>query len=214
MARFALSHERLYTVGDRDLNIFNVSNSTKPSLLRNKVIDWGIETIYPFKNKLFIGSATGMYIFSFSNPDDPTQDGQFNHVRSCDPVIADDTYAYVTLRSGSRCLGFTNQLEIVKLNNFTNPSLLKTYPLTNPHGLSKDGNLLFICDGPDGLKMYNSADVNNLVLLKTINGIDAYDVIAWNGLALVVAKDGLYQYDYSDPANVKLLSRLAITSGA
>ena len=57
-------------------------------------------------NRLFIGSQTGMFIYNLSNPDNPVQDGQFNHVRSCDPVIADEKYAYVTLRSGScqRCV--------------------------------------------------------------------------------------------------------------
>jgi hypothetical protein len=152
-----------------------------------------------------------MYIFSISNPDNPAQLGQFNHVRSCDPVIADDTYAYVTLRSGTFCQGFTNQLDVVRLNNLTNPSLVKTYQLTNPHGLSKDGNTLFICDGKDGLKVYNASDVNNLQLLKTISGMETYDVIAWNGIALVVAKDGLYQYDYSNLQNIRLLSKMTLS---
>ena len=173
---------------------------------------WGIETIYPFKNNLFIGSTTGMYIFNINNPDNPQQTGEFNHVRSCDPVVADDNFAYVTLRSGSKCQGFTNQLEVLRLNNLVDPSLVKTYSMTNPHGLSKDGNLLFICDGKDGLKVYNSQKPDNLQLLSHLKGIETYDVIAYNQVAIVVAKDGLYQYNYSDPANIRLLSKLTITN--
>ena len=82
--------------------------------------------------------------------------------------------------------------------------------MNNPHGLSKDGTTLIICDGKAGLKFYNAADVNNITLLKTISGIDTYDVIAQNGWALVVAGDGLYQYDYSSLGDIKLLSKLTV----
>jgi len=35
-------------------------------------------------------------------------------------------------------------------------------------------------------------------------------VITLGGVASVVAKDGLYQYDYSNPKDIKLLSSIAI----
>ncbi|HJW15548.1 MAG TPA: hypothetical protein VJ499_00420, partial [Flavisolibacter sp.] len=92
----------------------------------------------------------------------------------------------------------------------TNPTLLKVYSLTNPHGLSKDGNMLFICDGADGLKIYNSTEVADLKLLKHIRGIETYDVITYNSIALVVARDGLYQYDYSNPSDIRLLSKISL----
>ena len=82
--------------------------------------------------------------------------------------------------------------------------------MTNPKGLSKSGDNLFICDGAAGLKIYNASNVMNLQLIKTISNIDAYDVIAYNNIALVVAKDGLYQYDYSSLNNIKLLSKLSV----
>jgi hypothetical protein len=173
--------------------------------------NWNIETIYPFKNKLFIGSSNGMFIYDLSSPGSPSQLSQFSHVRSCDPVIADGDYAYVTLRSGTQCQGFTNQLEVLNITQLTQPSLLKVYPLTNPHGLSKDGDLLFICDGKDGLKVYNAADANNIQLQKTISNFETYDVIAQNNLAIVVAKDGLYQFDYADKNNIKQLSKISLT---
>jgi hypothetical protein len=210
MARFAIINERLYTVSHSDLNVFNISNTAQPSFSKKATIGWNIETLYPFKNNLFIGSATGMFVYNISNPDNPVKAGQFSHVESCDPVIADDDYAYVTLRSGNSCGSFTNQMDVLRLNTLTNPTLVKTYPLTNPHGLAKDGNLLLLCDGKAGLKVYNAADVANLQLLSTITNIETYDVIAVNGTAIVVAKDGIYQYNYSNPSNLTLLSKLTI----
>lgn len=211
MARFTIVDERLYTVGLQELKVFNIANAQQPAYVVQKMVGMNIETIFPFKDRLFIGSSNGMYIYSIANPNAPEQLGQFSHVRSCDPVIADDNYAYVTLRSGTACQGFTNQLEVLNITKLMAPTLIKTYAMTNPHGLSKDGDLLFICDGRDGVKVYNAAEPNNLKLLKTIGNMETFDVIAYGGVAIVVAKDGLYQYDYRNLNNIQLLSRIAIS---
>jgi len=211
MARFAITDNRLYTVGYSDLDVFNITNAADPVNTARKNMGWNIETIYPFMDKLFIGSQSGMFVYTITNPDNPIQTGEFSHVRSCDPVIADNKYAYVTLRSGTTCQGFSNELDILGLTNFANPGLLKVYNLTNPHGLSKDGSTLFICDGQAGLKIYNASDVMNLQLVKQIGNLETYDVIAMNGNALVIAKDGLYQYDYSNLSNIRLLSKITVS---
>jgi hypothetical protein len=207
MARFTIVNSHLYTVSNQSLDVFNISTPENPSFTSKVQLGWGIETIYPFKNKLFIGSVTGMFIYDISNPAQPSKQGQFNHVRRCDPVIAEDKYAYVTLRTGTGCPGSTNQLDVVDITDVFNPSLVKSYPMSNPHGLSKDGDLLFICDGKQGLKVYDASDPNNVSLLKHISGPDTYDVIAWNDVAIVSAADGLYQYDYSNVNDIKLLSK-------
>jgi hypothetical protein len=47
-------------------------------------------------------------------------------------------------------------------------------------------------------------------LLKTITSIEPTDVILKNKTAIVVAADGLYQFDYSDQNNIRQVSRVAI----
>ena len=212
MARFAIVNNRMYTVSNTDINVFNIANPDDP-VYSNKINvgSWSIETIFPLKDKLLIGSQNGMFVYNIYNADNPVLVGQFSHVQSCDPVIADGNYAYVTLSTGTSCFGNTNALQILKLNSFTDPQLIQTYALTNPQGLSKDGNLLFICDGTDGLKIYNASDVSNIQLIKQFSTIQTYDVIAYNNIALVVAKDGLYQYDYSDVNNIHLVSKIGIS---
>jgi hypothetical protein len=210
MARLTLVNDRMYSVSSNSLDVFNVSTPESPVKGAKINLGWNIETIYPFKNKLFIGSQTGMFIYDITNPDAPQATGQFTHARSCDPVIADDNYAYVTLRSGTTCQGFSNQLDVIRLNNMTNPTLEKTYPMSNPHGLSKDGDLLFICDGSSGLKLYDASDVGKLRLIKHIDSFDAYDVIAFNQVALIIGKDGLYQYSYTNTGNIKQLSKIQV----
>ena len=211
MARFALKNDYLYTVSSSDLKVFSLQNADQPNQLNTVSVGWGIETIYPFKENLFIGSNTGMFVFNLQNPSAPQKTGSFQHAFACDPVIADDTHAYVTLRSGTTCrAAVANQLDVIDIANLQAPSLLKTYPLTNPHGLSKDGNLLFVCDGKDGLRIYNAANPISLSLVKHIKGFEAYDVIAWNGNALVVTKTALLQFDYSNQTNISQRSSIAI----
>lgn len=210
MARFTIINQRLYTVGASDLSVFNISNTENPLFVTKKNLTASIETIYPFADKLFIGSQTGMFIFDISFADNPVQVGQFSHVMSCDPVISDGQFAYVTLRTGTTCARNANQLEVLKLTNLINPVSVKIYPMTNPYGLSKEGSMLFVCDGKDGLKIYDANDVMNLQLKKTISVPEAYDVITLGGDAILVAKDGLYQYDYSDLNNIRLLSKITI----
>lgn len=211
MARFALKNDYLYTVSNSDLKVFGLQNADHPQQLSTIAVGWGIETIYPFKENLFIGSNTGMFIYSLQNPATPQKTGSFQHAFACDPVIADDTHAYVTLRSGTTCrAAVSNQLDVIDIANMQSPSLIKTYPLTNPHGLSKDGNLLFVCDGKDGLRIYNAANPASLSLVKHLKGFDAYDVIAWNGNALVVTKTALLQFDYSNQTNISQRSSIAI----
>ena len=148
--------------------------------------------------------------FDISNPAAPVREGSVAHFRACDPVVADNDYAFVTLRAGTFCQGTNNQLDVINVQNVMSPRLVKTYGLTNPHGLAKDGNLLFICDGADGLKVYNASNVMDLQLLDRVKNLEAYDVIAWNNRLLVVAKGGLYQYDYSDPSHLSLISKMTV----
>lgn len=212
LARFALQNDRMYTVSNNDLKVFNVTIPAAPSYITKLALaQGGIETIFPYKNKLFIGAQTGMYIYSTSNPDAPQKESQFVHAQNCDPVIVDDKYAYVTLSSGGACRGgFQNQMDVIDITNLSNPVLVKSYNLTSPKGLSKDGNTLLICDGKDGLKIFNAGNASQISLMKQVTGFEPNDVIALQGIAIAVAKDGLYFIDYSSPYNASVISKIQI----
>jgi hypothetical protein len=47
-----------------------------------------------------------------------------------------------------------------------------------------------------------------LRLISTIENIETFDAIAFKGIVLVVAKEGLFQYDYMNPAKPVLLSKM------
>lgn len=211
MARFAVLNNYLYAVTTNQLKTLSLSQPEQPLLKNTLSLGGGIETVYPFADKLFIGSNSGMGIYSVANPQQPVYLSSFSHATVCDPVITDGRHAYVTLRNGTTCRGTINQLDVVDVQNVVRPYLIKSYPLTNPHGLSKDGQWLFICDGKDGLKCFDASNPAAVILKSTIAMPVTYDVICQNGVAIVSAEDGLYQYDYSDINNIKRLSKISLS---
>ena len=137
LSRFGLLNDRMYTVGTSVLNIFNTADAGNPVFVKNQSLNQGnIETIFPYKNTLFIGSQTGMFIYDATNPDNPNKLSQFQHLRLCDPVVADDQTAYITLHSGTTCGGFNNQLDVLNITSLTNPVFIKNLCLNQPARLS------------------------------------------------------------------------------
>ena len=218
MARFTLYDKYLYAVTMSEMKLFNVQQPAQPAFSSTINMGWGIETIFPYKDKLFIGSQTGMLIYDNADPAKPKQLSVFQHARVCDPVVVHENIAYVTLRSGSSCQGFTNQLDVVDITNLTNPRLMKTYPMRNPHGLGVDFPNLFICEGAYGLKSFNVNDPMQIDknLQQYMDDFQAYDVIPMGGVSgkktlLLIGKDGFYQFDYTNPSRLRLLSKIPVT---
>jgi len=211
MAKMVLTTDHLYTISDRhSLGVINATNAPSPKLDTTFYAGVDLETIYPFNDKLFLGSSEGVYIYNISNPDKPASIGTFTHGRACDPVVADGNYAYVTLHSGSACGGASNELDVLNVQNLQQPSLVKTYSMTRPGGLCKDNNLLFVCDGAEGVKMYDASDPANLQFIAQIGQTTASDVIAINQHLYVTTGTGLYQYDYSNIHDVRLISTFPV----
>lgn len=211
-ARFALMSNYLYTIDAMGLQAFEVQDPLQPVKRNNIQITGTIETIFPYRNNLFIGSQNGMFIYDASNPAYPVRKSQFAHLTNCDPVVVENDLAYVTLRSGVTCPRATlNQLDVLNVKDLSNPVLIKTYPMSNPHGLGIDGGKLFICEGKFGLKFLDARKTDNITTAKWLEDVEAYDVIPAGHSLLVTAKDGLYQYDYANLQEPRLLSKLPIT---
>lgn len=208
-ARFASVNDYLYAVDQRNLNIFSVNNGDLASI-KNISIGFDIETIFALDDKLFMGSQTGVHIYSIENPTNPVKLALIEHVFSCDPVVADENYAYVTLRSNSsRCGRGLNQLDIL---NVSDPNSIFTefsYPMEAPRGLGIDGKFLFVCD--KGVKVFDRTDPSNLVQLQHITGYEAYDVIPFQNKLYVTSPSGVYQYSYDQSLDqITFLSHLPV----
>lgn len=215
MARFTITQGHLYAVNDYAMKVFDLANPEMPNAVGDINLGWGIETIFPYGDKLFIGSNSGMYIFDNSTPSSPTQLSRFEHARACDPVYVKDNYAYVTLRSGTWCEGFTNQLDLIDITDLTKPILEKTFNMDNPHGLSIKGDNLYLCEGEFGLKTFDISNPTKLNRNKIdhIDDLHAYDAINIpdTDIIMVIGDDGLYQYNTSNPSKLKEISKIEVS---
>jgi hypothetical protein len=211
MSRFSLYQNYLYSVVNNQMCIFNLSDETPVKAVENLYIGSNVETIFSYKDKMFMGTPTGMLIYSVSNPLSPQYCSSMQHVFGCDPVVVDNDLAYVTVHSGNFCGQTSNELFIVDVKDVYNPRQLVSFTMTNPKGLGIDRNTLFLCD--DGLKIFRIGNdpqqlaANQIIQYK---GMDGYDLIPFDNTLMMIADNGLYQYDYTNLEEIRELSVIPI----
>jgi len=205
LARFKIVNSYLYAVDSHSIHIFDIKDLDQPSKLESVYAGFDIETIFNRNQFLFLGSMSGMFIYDISKPEAPQFVSEFRHGTACDPVVVDENYAYITLRSGNACGAFESSLQIVDITDIVNPVLKKSYKMDGPYGLGLKNEKLFICDGDSGLKVYDKTDINNMVLLNHFKNINTFDVIPLESHLLMIGKDVLQQYSYENNA-IKLIS--------
>ncbi|MEX1190654.1 MAG: hypothetical protein WEA99_01690 [Brumimicrobium sp.] len=212
ITKFTLINDYLYVMDQFSLKPFDISTPNNPELHEGVTVTREVETLFAYNDHIFMGTTTGMLIYNTSSPSQPQHVSTVNHFTACDPVVVKDNYAYVTVRSGTGCGGAINQLDIINISDYNNPFTESSYSMTNPHGLGIDNNLLFICDGNAGLKVFDATDPiesgNNLI--HTFDDIAAIDIIPNNEVAIVIGENAVKQYDYSNPEEFILLSTIQI----
>lgn len=213
MARFGLNGNFLYTVDNYMLYTFNISNLESPVNMGGQYAGWGIETMFQYNNHLFLGTTSGMLVYSLALPERPNYLSQYSHMTACDPVVIQDNLAYITLRDGGWCGRSVNQLDVVEMSSdYTSFTELANYPMYSPRGLGIDGDILFICDGEAGLKVFDASDPLAITdhLLSVFSSIQVEDVIPVSNYLFAVGAEGFYLYDYSDLQNIHLLAQISV----
>ncbi|WNJ16030.1 hypothetical protein [Pontibacter sp. G13] len=215
LSRFALLGDKMYVVSTTELSTYRLSDCGVSHKIGTENLFFGIgeaEMVSTMNDILMIGGTEGVAFFG-TESDHPEFLSTFQHMQACDPVVGADGIAYVTLRDGegSPCgNNFTNQLDVLSLENPRNPVLMRSFDMTNPHGLGIEGNTLFIADGRDGVKVFDATNPFEVgdKLLKVLPGMKAVDVIPFNGILYTVGESGVSMYDYSDLDNISLLSEI------
>jgi hypothetical protein len=214
MARFGLYDKYLYAADNYSLYMFDVQSAGKPVKAGSVGLSGLIETMFIYDDHLFFGTPSGMLVYGLNLPLSPTYISNFWHTTSCDPVMIQDGYAYITLRGGTACNNSTvNRLDVVKMSSdYKQYELIATYNMVEPYGLGIDENVLFICDGSAGLKVYEATDKKNISdhLLAAFPNIQAFDVIPTGNYLFAIGNTGFYLYDYADIKNIKQIGFIPI----
>ena len=212
MARFIINGDQFYGLNQTNMQVIDISDPLNPKAGTKIEMFRMVETVFIDNTNLFVGTQTGMLIYDITQSATPVYKSEYNHFQSCDPVVVQDNYAYVTLRQGNRCGNWQNVMEVIDLKNIMSPVLVKSYSMSEPYGLGIDNKTLFVCDGQAGLKIYNASDPLriDINIIKQYNNLKALDVIPYKNVLIMIAEDGIYQYNYTDLLNIKQLSKIPI----
>lgn len=208
LARFTIAGNYMYAVDDQFLNVFNITDPANTFLANTVRLNFGVETVFPYNDKLFIGARDGMYVYSISDPSAPVLLGQARHLRSCDPVVANATNAFVTLRGNQPCGPAEDGLYIYNTSNALSPLLIKQYSMPTPHGLGLQDSILYVCQKNNGMSVFNVSDPAAPVLRKKITDKVFEDVICYDDLLICYVSTGLALYNISVRANPVFISEV------
>ncbi len=217
--------DNLYGLNGDRLSTVDISDKDNVVVIDEQTLDFDIESIFHYDGLLFVGSSSAMYIYEIdSETGIPSRQSVTEYtsffdgvVCFSDPIVTNETHAYVTLHtvelvSNDFCsrIQEVNELRIYDFQDRENPRLKNVIDMAQPKGLGIDGNLLFVCDGWNGLAVFDISDKEQPHRLSIFDGFESFDVIPRNGVLIVVAKDELRQYDYTDPQDIRLLSTIEL----
>lgn len=79
LAKFTIVGNYVYAVSSHYLYTVDISDPAAPKRVSQSPLNFDMETIYPYKNRLFIGSRTGLYIYSIDTGSVPRLIGEAKH---------------------------------------------------------------------------------------------------------------------------------------
>jgi len=207
---------KLYIISSTDLTTLDLADPANPTEISRIELGMGIESLFHYKGLLYIGSREDLFIYDITNDGIPQELSQTNYetfLGTCggDPIVANDSIAYITLSTLSNLCGNfipVNELRLYDITNPTQPRQINAEFMEMPKGVGIDGNWLFVCD--DGLKVLDVSNPLQLEMVHHFEGITTFDVITQDGLLLVVGPENLYQFDYTVMDDMKMLSSLQL----
>ncbi|MEM9547017.1 MAG: hypothetical protein AAGA77_13635 [Bacteroidota bacterium] len=218
--RMVIANNYMYKVSDEELTTYEITNPEEIVEINRQNVGFLIESFFHLEGILFIGSGEALHIFEIDASGIPERRSRTDYtdfaddLTPCDPVVSDGTYAYVTLSSvvdNSDPCGrqiVLNELRIYDVTDLTNPIQVNAVNMINPKGLAYDQDLLFVCENDGGLKVFDKSDVTDLHLIHHFEDINTFDVIAKNGLLIVIGQGAIYQFNYTSISDMSLISKL------
>lgn len=208
LTRFITVGNYLYTVDNNNLKTYSIANPAIPVFKGSTQVGFAIQTIFPYQDKLFIGSANAMFIYSIANPEQPTLLSQTVYfVRGKDPIVAFDSVAYSTVQNGFA--GGSGVLNVYNIKDLARPTLQTVFAMNSPYGLGVKDSALYVCDGAAGLKLLNIAKPYQPVTRGSFSEPETfYDVIVQGNTLIAFIKGGVCLIDITNVLSPVLIAKL------
>ncbi|MFK7995145.1 MAG: LVIVD repeat-containing protein [Granulosicoccus sp.] len=209
-ARMIIDGDYLYAISGSSVQLFDISTPAAPVPWTQVNIDWDIQTLFAYEDYLLVGAADGIHILDNTDRASPQYVGDFQHAVTRDPVVAQDNVAYATLRRDDTQPGndIVNQLNVIDISDVEDPVLVQVQNLNSPSGLAVRGERLYVCDGSEGLKIFDISDKLAPSVSEILFNIECNDVIATDDTLHVIGPRDYSQYNTSLTPTPQLMSTI------
>lgn len=208
LAKFAIVDNRLFVADRTDIALYDISNK-KPVFTDNLQLNKSIDALFARDNKvLFSANREGLSIIDIDS--EFKEIGFVSHIVACDPVVANEHYAYVTIfqDESNGCFRGANTLQVLNVTDLNNIRMVNEMPMERPVGVAMANDHLFVCDNSK-IKVYELDNPKIPVKVAEYTSLKAYDIIALSNHLIIREPDGITQlaYDYNEHS-FELLSEL------
>jgi len=207
---FTLQNNYLITAQSNQVNLYSLSDPTQPALEQTYTSedDLQLETISTYKaDMLIIGTNQGTFFKDHSVPGE-LDDVDFSElITSCDAIITQGNYMYVTIRSGQACSSINNSSNANKLLVYntlqaSQPVLEKSISINEPYGLDINGDQLFICND-QGLLEFDITTPSSPVQTGDYSQ-PCNNIIATEDPMILTDDTGIRMIEYANPGLTEL----------
>ncbi len=208
LARFTIAKNHLYIATELELFTYSLATANTPQYVSKITLNTGVETIFSLGEFLYLGTQNGMFIYDITNASNPTYASNYWHVTSCDPVVASESYAFVTLRDGTACRRGQNRLDVIDVHDKRYPQLQMSLEMEQPIGLGLYSNLLYVCDNGQ-IKLFDISEPTNPSFQETTVLTGVFDIIINGDILIAVHLEGVSQYAIGSGGSLAFLSEIS-----
>ncbi|MCK4568558.1 MAG: hypothetical protein KAU48_14720, partial [Candidatus Thorarchaeota archaeon] len=203
MAEMEVYGELLFAAdGERDIKIFNISDSTNPTRIKSFELSGG------YANGLAIGGHHafisdryfGLRIVDFSDPYHPIAKGEFNILTN---YYADVAYENETVY----LVNGANTLYIINTTDTMNPTSIQNMTIGNAaESVEVQEGIVYVVNN-NGLEIINATNSTNPTLLTTFSDVPVTDAKINGDLAYISFNRGIGVLNITDKLNPTLIAR-------
>ncbi|MBN1316658.1 MAG: hypothetical protein JXA42_14365 [Anaerolineales bacterium] len=183
------------------LRIIDISAPDLPREVASMELPEGVQQLELEGKKLALSSGDRIFIIDVSRPDNPISMGSYTPLRNGRRIKTDGYYAYVADPDGG--------LKIYDISG-DQPLLLYAESGSSVYDVLTQGNLIYLADGENGIRILNSSNPTNpthiaqIPLGGIVQGLDIYE----DTLFAACGEFGLAIINITNPWSPKVLSHL------
>lgn len=198
LTRFTIVNNQLLVLDGQSIIQYNIKEGGEFEFRHEVAIEPGMETIHANGEYILVGSNSAVYFLKFNSFGTLGLVSSYEHITSCDPVVASNGIAYSTLRSTGCRFNGAEVLDVIDFSDIENPKLIKSYTTHSPYGLALNEQYLFVCEY-GGITMYDRSDSEALekVDFLEVEGHTPIDLILRGNNMVVRTMDGVLNVGFT-----------------